>query len=744
MQPLIDQGRTHVSYRNSPRPKSRKYWNSKAISAIIATILFAIIIVAVTKFISFSSAHKVSNHSHNYVEKPDNSAAYPSQIQWGDPQRKLPPKGSKAPLPPAQGEDGAVISDEDAAYGTDFGSSDPQWVSDPGAWRTPPQVEGVSYGGDDVTTIQIPEEEPAEEEQTEPEEVIDDNTPQRISRTDPTYPTTVSIKHRTIIASDPNVASVYYKSNGVDDLITSMPYLVTETCANSVSKCGFKQYSGYLLGNNNAEIHYWFIEAEQDPLDKPVFIWTNGGPGCSGLDGLLTEHGPWRVTDALKIHYNPYSWNTEVNMVYLEQPYGVGFSTVEEGADEVTGDQNAADDMDTAIRNWITKFPLYKNNKIYLSSESWGGHYVPITAYTILQNNDDNVSPQINFGGFFLGNPYTDFYENSYGFIGGVHGHGLMKSSDWDDWMDNCWGNEAALDSDATCSAIYARAYISAYNSNVYALDWPQCYDDEDWDMNLVNRPAPEFWRFYNYKDAHIHHAARGFMERVLAHHDYKSLKMEMERSELQLLHDRIVQRLELESDDTYYGNYPPQQGAAQGGMMPPQQGAQQGQEGMMQPPQQPQDSGYDQQQESGTASQQPPGMQKPEDNGQSSGPPQQGGSMQPPQQGGMMQQPGQSSGVQSGQNTATTQRKKPRVPSGAEHTRPNHNIGRGSVAGSQAERDEEIARQQEETAAASSTTDEEDNVQEYGDGYLPCIEYDMSDYLNLEAVQDALHVKPT
>ena len=90
------------------------------------------------------------------------------------------------------------------------------------------------------------------------------------------------------------------------------------------------------------------------------------------MDGLLTEHGPWRVTDQLKIHYNPYSWNSKVNMVYLEQPYGVGFSSIDDDENVVSGDQNAADDIDAAIRNFLTKFPLYANNEIYLSSESWG------------------------------------------------------------------------------------------------------------------------------------------------------------------------------------------------------------------------------------------------------------------------------------------------------------------------------------------------------------------------------------
>ena len=58
-------------------------------------------------------------------------------------------------------------------------------------------------------------------------------------------------------------------------------------------------------------MHYWFVESMEDPANAPVAFWTNGGPGCSGLLGFMTEqvrkgrtvqdstvlitHSPWRL-----------------------------------------------------------------------------------------------------------------------------------------------------------------------------------------------------------------------------------------------------------------------------------------------------------------------------------------------------------------------------------------------------------------------------------------------------------------
>lgn len=52
---------------------------------------------------------------------------------------------------------------------------------------------------------------------------------------------------------------------------------------------GFNQFSGYLTVDGTKQMHYWFVESMEDPANAPVSFWTNGGPGCSGLIGFLTE-----------------------------------------------------------------------------------------------------------------------------------------------------------------------------------------------------------------------------------------------------------------------------------------------------------------------------------------------------------------------------------------------------------------------------------------------------------------------
>lgn len=44
-----------------------------------------------------------------------------------------------------------------------------------------------------------------------------------------------------------------------------------------------------VITGGSKEMHYWFVESMEDPANAPVAFWTNGGPGCSGLLGFMTE-----------------------------------------------------------------------------------------------------------------------------------------------------------------------------------------------------------------------------------------------------------------------------------------------------------------------------------------------------------------------------------------------------------------------------------------------------------------------
>jgi cathepsin A (carboxypeptidase C) len=56
-------------------------------------------------------------------------------------------------------------------------------------------------------------------------------------------------------------------------------------------------------------------------------MWLTGGPGCSSQLALLSENGPCSVTaDGMSTVNNPFSWNTNANIMWVDQPAGVGYS----------------------------------------------------------------------------------------------------------------------------------------------------------------------------------------------------------------------------------------------------------------------------------------------------------------------------------------------------------------------------------------------------------------------------------
>ena len=187
-----------------------------------------------------------------------------------------------------------------------------------------------------------------------------------------------------------HVGAISYTNEAAADMVTFLPG------ASSI-EINFHHFSGYLSVEGGAagskQMHYWFVESEGNPETDPVALWTNGGPGCSGLLGMLTEQGPFKVNKDQTLSRNEFAWTSVASILFIEQPCGVGFS-YSTAPDELrqqdykSGDALAASDNFNILQAFFKRFPHLLANDLYITSESYGGHYIPTLAREILDKNE--------------------------------------------------------------------------------------------------------------------------------------------------------------------------------------------------------------------------------------------------------------------------------------------------------------------------------------------------------------------
>ncbi|CAH8359533.1 unnamed protein product [Eruca vesicaria subsp. sativa] len=205
------------------------------------------------------------------------------------------------------------------------------------------------------------------------------------------------------------------------------------------SPVSFRQYGGFVPVNetNGRFFYYYFVEAVNASDSAPLVLWFNGGPGCSSLGrGALMEHGPFRVhSDGKTLFRNPYAFNNEANVLYLESPAGIGFSYTNTPEDMIDPtDKKTAEDNYMFLVKWLERFPEYKGREFYISGQSYAGHYGPQLAQLILQRNKQTF---INLRGLFLGNPALDRMVESTSVKPYMVSHAMIPQKYMDDYV-NC------------------------------------------------------------------------------------------------------------------------------------------------------------------------------------------------------------------------------------------------------------------------------------------------------------------
>lgn len=182
---------------------------------------------------------------------------------------------------------------------------------------------------------------------------------------------------------------------------------------------GVKQYSGYFKLTTSKlttkNYFYWFFESRSAPSTDPVLLWLTGGPGCSSEVALFGENGPCKVSkDGNSTTLNDFSWNTNANLLYVDQPTGTGFSY---GTGLDHSEAGVAADMYDFLQQFFKTHTEYSKLDFYAFGESYAGHYIPAVTHQIWKNNNNlpRGAITINLKGTSVGNGLVD-PEVQYGY----------------------------------------------------------------------------------------------------------------------------------------------------------------------------------------------------------------------------------------------------------------------------------------------------------------------------------------
>ncbi|KAH8725499.1 Alpha/Beta hydrolase protein [Phaeosphaeriaceae sp. PMI808] len=164
-----------------------------------------------------------------------------------------------------------------------------------------------------------------------------------------------------------------------------------------------ESYAGLLpISDDPSEtrkLFFWFFPSTQSKAPEEVVIWLNGGPGCSSLSGFLTENGPFTwESGTLAPVQNAYSWNNLTNVLWVEQPVGVGYS---QGTPNITNEVELGNEFRGFYKSFVDLFGLY-HWKTYITGESYAGFYVPYIADSFIQAGDTKY---FNLAGISINDP---------------------------------------------------------------------------------------------------------------------------------------------------------------------------------------------------------------------------------------------------------------------------------------------------------------------------------------------------
>jgi carboxypeptidase C (cathepsin A) len=165
----------------------------------------------------------------------------------------------------------------------------------------------------------------------------------------------------------------------------------------------------------------------------PLFIWLQGGPGSSSAFGAHTEIGPIKIKNG-EVSENDYSWNILGHTLFIDSPLNTGFSYSGDrtGDKQVSSTNEATDHLVNFLTNFYSTWPALLQSPLYITGESFAGHYIPVLARKLIEDRPVNVT----VAGIAIGNGWTDpinqiNFMDSYLWSVGVIDRGFRDTCNW-------------------------------------------------------------------------------------------------------------------------------------------------------------------------------------------------------------------------------------------------------------------------------------------------------------------------
>ncbi|XP_075233194.1 retinoid-inducible serine carboxypeptidase-like [Lycorma delicatula] len=168
---------------------------------------------------------------------------------------------------------------------------------------------------------------------------------------------------------------------------------------------GSQEY-GYVEVRKGAHMFYWlyYINTvkEIEATNHPLVIWLQGGPGASS-----TGYGNFEELGTLykNLSERESAWTKHVNVLYIDNPVGSGFSYVENESLYVKNNHEIAVDLVTFTKEFYKKFEKFSKTPLYIFTESYGGKMTVEFAYNLYQEIKQHKL-KINFKGIALGDSW--------------------------------------------------------------------------------------------------------------------------------------------------------------------------------------------------------------------------------------------------------------------------------------------------------------------------------------------------